>query len=232
MSEYKPLNNLAYEHLRRMIYTGELKFRKVYSETKLAAQLNISRTPMRDALNRLSQERYIDILPSRGFVLHTPTHADTIEAYHIRMMIEGYCGQIVAQHYPDAKARAVIDQMEDALEQQRRLLKDDNAYSLSQFWMDDLVFHKSMLDYFNISSMYVQYESVMHIFMPHHLIETSDVSQKQPRTLERHRSTLIEHAAIIEALKSHKPEQVQAAVRAHIDSGLRALYESQESAPE
>ena len=44
MSDYKALNAIAYGHLRRMIYASELEFNKVYSETKLAAQLSISRT--------------------------------------------------------------------------------------------------------------------------------------------------------------------------------------------
>ena len=133
MSDYKTLNNIAYDHLRGMIYNSELEFHRIYSETKLAAQLSISRTPIRDALNRLAQERYIDILPNRGFMLHTPTQADIVEAYHVRMMIEGYCAEIVANHYPDTASRAVIDRMEDALLQQQRLLEDDGAYSLGQF---------------------------------------------------------------------------------------------------
>ena len=224
MSEYKTLNNIAYEHLRRMIYSGELEFKRIYSETKLARELAISRTPMRDALNRLAQERYIDILPNRGFMLHTPTQADIIEAYHVRMMMESYCGHIVSSHYPDARARTAIDRMEDALEQQQRLLSDDNAYSISQFWLDDLTFHKAPLEYMNISSLIVQFESFMHIFMPHHLIEDADAKKLQPRALERHRSTLVEHAAITEALKSRDPERVTASLRTHLDSSLRALY--------
>lgn len=224
MSEYRMLNNIAYDHLRRMIYNGELEFNKIYSETKLAKQLSISRTPMRDALNRMAQERYIDILPNRGFVLHTPTQADIMEAYHVRLMTESYCGGVVARHYPDAPARAAIDRMEDALEQQQRLLSDDGAYSLSQFWMDDLTFHKALLEYVNISSLITQYEGFMHIFMPHHLIEGLDARKLHPRALERHRSTLVEHAAITEALKSREPEKVTAAIRAHLDSSLRALY--------
>ena len=228
MSEYKTLNNIAYDHLRRMIYNCDLVFNRIYSETKLARELSISRTPMRDALNRLAQERYIDILPNRGFMLHTPTQADIIEAYHVRMMTEGYCGGIVAKHYPDAKSRATIDRMEDALEQQQRLLTDDGAYSLSQFWLDDLTFHKALLEYMNISSLTMQYDSYMHIFMPHHLIEGADAHRQHPRALERHRSTLKEHAAITEALKSREPDRVTEAVRAHLDSSLRARFESRE----
>ena len=224
MSEYRTLNNIAYDHLRGMIYNSELEFHRIYSETKLAAQLNISRTPIRDALNRLAQERYIDILPNRGFMLHTPTQADIIEAYHVRMMIEGYCAEIVARHYPDAAARAAIDRMEDALSQQQRLMEDDSAYSLSQFWLDDLSFHKALLEYMNISSMNAQYDRFMHIFMPQHLVEDEATGGMHPRALDRHRTTLVEHAEITEALKSHDLERVRQSIRAHLDSSLKALY--------
>ena len=224
MSEYRTLNNIAYDHLRGMIYNSELEFHRIYSETKLAAQLNISRTPIRDALNRLAQERYIDILPNRGFMLHTPTQADIIEAYHVRMMIEGYCAEIVSQHYPDAAARAAIDRMEDALSQQQRLLEDDSAYSLSQFWLDDMSFHKALLEYMNISSMNAQYDRFMHIFMPQHLVEDETSGGMHPRAMDRHRTTLVEHRAITEALKSHDLDRVRQSIRNHLDSSLKALY--------
>ena len=224
MSEYRTLNNIAYDHLRGMIYNSELEFHRIYSETKLAAQLNISRTPIRDALNRLAQERYIDILPNRGFMLHSPTQADIIEAYHVRMMIEGYCAEIVARHYPDAAARAAIDRMEDALSQQQRLMEDDSAYSLSQFWLDDMGFHKALLEYMNISSMNAQYDRFMHIFMPQHLVEDEATGGMHPRALDRHRTTLVEHAEITEALKSHDLERVRQSIRKHLDSSLKALY--------
>lgn len=224
MSEYKALNTIAYEHLRKMIYASELEFNKVYSETKLATQLSISRTPIRDALNRLAQERYIDILPNRGFALHTPSQVDIVEAFHVRMMIEGYCGNIVARHYPDPAARTAIERMEDALYRQQHLLEDDNSYSLRQFWMDDIAFHKVPLEYVNIPSLILQFERFMYVFMPHHLIREFDAHQKQPLALERHRSTLVEHAAITEALKSHDPDRIQAAMQTHIESSMKALY--------
>ena len=223
MTEYKALNTLAYEHLRKMIYGSELEFNKVYSETKLADQLSISRTPIRDALNRLAQERYIDILPNRGFRLHTPTQ-DIYEAFHVRMMIESYCAKNVSRHYPETAARTTIARMEDAMDMQRNLLEDDTAYSLSQFWLDDLAFHKATLEYLNIPSVIAQYESFMYVFMPHHLIREYDTHKKQPATLDRHRSTLVEHAAITEAIKSHDDERIQKAIRTHLDSSLKALY--------
>lgn len=223
MSEYRTLNTLAYDHLKEMIYSGELSFNAIYSETKLAAQLSISRTPIRDALNRLSQERYIDILPNRGFKLHKPTEADIVEAYHVRLMIEGYCGASVARHFPrDPKAVSTISRMEDALERQHALVDDSAHYSLNRFWLDDLDFHKALLEYMNISALNLQYESFMHIFMPHYLVMDDAPDSAGEKVLARHRTTLVEHYEIIEALKSHDGDRVQAAIRAHLDSGLKA----------
>lgn len=223
MSEYKALNNIAYEHLRNMIYNCEFEFGRIYSETKLAAQISVSRTPMRDALNKLAHERYIDILPNKGFALHTPSQADINEAYHIRLMIENYCAGIVSEDYPEDCAVATITRMEEALQQQHRLLENDDAYNISQFWLDDLIFHKSLLEHLNILSLVQQYESVMYIFMPHHLIRNPGIHEKDSSVFDRHRSTLIEHANIIRALKSKNNDDIRSAVYTHIDSSLKAL---------
>ena len=228
MSEYKALNSIAYDHLRDMIYHCEFEPGKIYSETKLAAQISVSRTPMRDALNRLAHERYIDILPNRGFALHTPDRADINEAYHIRLMIEDYCAEIVAADYPRSHATETVARMEEALRQQQRLLDNDEAYSIGRFWLDDLIFHKALLEHLNISSLIQQYESVMYIFMPHHLIRNSGAREKESRVLERHRSTLVEHANIVEALKTGNRSETRSAVYAHIDSSLKALMQRME----
>lgn len=223
MAEYKALNNIAYDHLRGMIYNCEFEFGKIYSETKLAAQISVSRTPMRDALNRLAHERYIDILPNRGFTLHTPSRADLQEAYHIRLMIENYCAGIVSEDYPDAPAKDTVSRMEEALQRQRRVLESDGAYSISQFWLDDLSFHKALLEHLNILSLIQQYESVMYIFMPHHLIRNPALREKDSQVIGRHRSTLAEHENIIKALKSKDSREIRTAVYAHVDSGMTAL---------
>ena len=194
MADYKALNNIAYDFLKNMIYNSQFEYNRIYSETKLAAQISVSRTPMRDALNRLAHERYIDILPNRGFMLHTPTENDIMEAYHIRVMTEGYCAKVLTSEYPSASAEATIARMTDALQQQTRLLENDEEYSIGQFWLDDLKFHRALLEHLNIPSLIQEYESVMHIFMPHHLIRNPALHDKDQQVLLRHRSTITEHS--------------------------------------
>lgn len=223
MTSYTSLNTLAYDHLRNMICNCEFEFGVIYSETKLAAQLSVSRTPMRDALNRLAQERYIDILPNRGFTLHSPTPDDIQESCHLRLMAETYCADVVAADWPAPAAQAVAERMEEALGQQSRLLESDADYSIARFWLDDLRFHEALLSYLHISSLTEPYESVMHIFMPHHLIRNPRLHEKDEKVMLRHRSTILEHAEIVAALKAADRDRLQAAIRGHIASSMKAL---------
>lgn len=213
MTDYQKLDNIAYDYLKEMILSRELKFDTIYSETKLANQLSISRTPIRDALNRLARERYIDILPSRGFQLHKPNSADIHEAYHVRLMIEGYCGWFLASDYPKKRAQDTILIMEQALERQKLLMDNTEKTDLRQFWIEDQVFHHAPLDYMKISAFNTQYDTFLHIFMPQHLKDDFVVGRKH--------STIAEHAAIIQALKSGSAEETEAAIRRHMDTSLR-----------
>ena len=58
-----PLNEQAYNYLQKLIMENHFSYQEVYSETKLSKELGISRTPLRDAVHRLAQEGYIDIIP-------------------------------------------------------------------------------------------------------------------------------------------------------------------------
>ncbi|MBQ2616513.1 MAG: GntR family transcriptional regulator, partial [Synergistaceae bacterium] len=63
MNYMKPLQIRAYEALKDMILGGHFEKGEIYSETKVSKELEISRTPIRDAVQRLAQERYIDVIP-------------------------------------------------------------------------------------------------------------------------------------------------------------------------
>lgn len=213
MFEFKPLQSKAYEYIKELILSRKLSFETVYSETKIAADLELSRTPVRDALNRLALERYIDILPNRGFRLHMPTPSDLKQAYHVRMMIEGYCAAMVARDCNCDASRIVLLQMESALNGQIAQLKSGTP-DLKLYWLSDLEFHRAMLSYLNISSLTTQFESYVHNFMPQHL--------RAEYILPRNRDTIGEHRAIIDAIASGDEIATHNAIKKHLDISLEA----------
>ena len=86
-----PLNEQAYNYLQKLIMENHFSYQEVYSETKLSKELGISRTPLRDAVHRLAQEGYIDIIPSKGFMLHQMNRKDVNETFQVRSALETYC---------------------------------------------------------------------------------------------------------------------------------------------
>ena len=86
--EFKILQKEAYQHIKDRILDGSMEYNCIYSESRLALELGISRTPVRDAVHRLFQEGLVDIMPNKGFVLHKMTQQDVIEIYDVRSAIE------------------------------------------------------------------------------------------------------------------------------------------------
>lgn len=87
----------AYEEIRHRILDGKLLPSTPLSEYQLAAQLEISRTPVREALKRLEHEGLIRSYPGRGaFVVELSTQ-DIIEIYQIRSQLEGFAARVAAE---------------------------------------------------------------------------------------------------------------------------------------
>ena len=63
MQSRKSLQDKAYEYLKNQIMDGAFEKGKIYSLAAITASLNMSRTPVRDALLSLSQETLVDVLP-------------------------------------------------------------------------------------------------------------------------------------------------------------------------
>lgn len=215
MLVYRPLQQIAYERIKSMVQNHELDFDTVYSETKFASEFSVSRTPMREALIRLSNERYIDILPNRGFIMHKPSREDMLEAYHVRMALEGYCGQIVAREYQTSKGEGTIKQMSVCHEQQMSLNVNLDQTTLLKFWQYDLDFHISMIHHVNLPSFNQQFEAFMHFFRANRVAGYI--------SLNRNNKTLVEHQKILDALYAGDPSKVLIAIREHLDAGLETI---------
>lgn len=143
----KSLNEQAYEHIRNKITHQELSYQEVYSETKLAKELGISRTPFRDAIHRLVQEGYIDIIPSRGFRLHQLTAKDVEDTFQLRSALEGYCTREIAKQAFTPKAKELFRELQGTVNHLKEIL--DTSRSIPEFVKYDFQFHCKIIGYVN-----------------------------------------------------------------------------------
>lgn len=153
-----PLQIQAYDYLKKMILSGKLEPDVLYSETRMSAKLGISRTPMREALRCLSQDGYITIVPSKGFMLRSLNEQDMEESIQIRCAIEGFCVQVIAAEADTKKGQKLLKELEQLLDKQEKLLsikdEDDktersaeNGAALEEFMEYDHQFHRALVNY-------------------------------------------------------------------------------------
>jgi DNA-binding GntR family transcriptional regulator len=90
-----PLYQLAYERIRDMVVEGRLRPGETVSEVQLADRLEISRTPVREAVKRLVGQGLLEITP-RGLRIFRPTAEDVAEVYFLRAAIEGAIARTAA----------------------------------------------------------------------------------------------------------------------------------------
>ena len=81
---FKILQQQAYEYIKDLILNQQIQYNQIYSESKIALEMGISRTPIRDAVHRLYQEGLIDIIPNKGFSLHKMDQRDVCLLYTSR----------------------------------------------------------------------------------------------------------------------------------------------------
>ena len=130
---------LAYIEIKRRILDNEMPAGSTSLEQEIAAQLEMSRTPVRESLQRLQNEGLIEIIPRRGIRVLPLSSNDMAEIYAILTALESAAAEQVAatgleNHDLEALNKPVV-QMEEALQ------KDD----LTSWAVADEKFHKLLV---------------------------------------------------------------------------------------
>ncbi len=86
----KPLRDHVLDMLHAAIVNGELKPGQVLVEAELAAQLGVSRAPLREAINILSTQGLVEIVPYHGTTVKRLLRKDIEELYNVRSMMEEF----------------------------------------------------------------------------------------------------------------------------------------------
>lgn len=101
------LVNRAYQLAKHRILHADMLPDSFVDEAGLAAELGSSKTPVRQALNRLAQEGFIRILPQRGTLVNRVTIADIQQVYYLREIVEPAAAELAASRATPAQIEAV-----------------------------------------------------------------------------------------------------------------------------
>jgi DNA-binding GntR family transcriptional regulator len=213
MEPYTPLHNNAYEYLRKNILRGKFQPGKFYSETRLAREIGLSRTPVRVALQRLQRERLIEIVPNKGFSVCKMTFDGVIETYQIRAAIEGYAAAQLAMD-KSARGKSEIKKLERLYAKQKQQLKEQ-PFDLSGFTLSDEKFHETLVDY-------LENAALSELFF-NQLYKIHVIAINTFHTAERPFQAVEEHDVIVKAIRSGRGEAAYSAVLSHLENIEKAM---------
>ncbi len=118
----------AYERIRAMIHNGVLPPRSVISGSELVRQLGMSRTPVREALQRLHTEGFMRPVPHKGYQVVELGRTDIVNVYEVRAVLEGLAARLAAKR----RSRTDLAQLADLLDGMTEALDKRDERQLDQ----------------------------------------------------------------------------------------------------
>lgn len=194
----------AYSAIREKIVTGQLKQGDVISITSLADALNISRTPVTNACQRLEMDKFLTVIPKQGVIINTITIDDAREIYELRAAIETYSAKRAFDYFTNAD----IQILKESNLKQKEFMKKNDVYS---FMIEDTKFHKYLLSKYKNS----QFLSILSNLYDRAFL----IGIKSCSTTARMKSSLKEHEDIIQSLADHEKNSFIDSVEVNIING-------------
>ncbi|MFE8011855.1 GntR family transcriptional regulator [Streptomyces antibioticus] len=118
-----PLRDRVYEALLELITTRALRPGQHLVESELAGHLGVSRQPVREALQRLNTEGWVDLRPAQGAFVHEPTEEEADQLLTVRTLLEAEAARLAAAHADEAGITA----LEEILALGMRAAEDDDV---------------------------------------------------------------------------------------------------------
>lgn len=97
------LRRRVFAILEEAVLNGKYKPGESLTESRLAAELGVSRTPIREALTQLENEGLVQLVPNKGAVVTGISAKDIQDIYTIRIMIEGLAARWAAENIDEAE---------------------------------------------------------------------------------------------------------------------------------
>lgn len=198
--KHRTLDAFVVDELRERIVSGALQAGTKIDQQALAEELGVSRMPVREALRRLAAEGFVELLSHRGAVVVQLSHAEIIEIYEMRGVLQGLAARLAVPNYTDEDVAEI-----------KRLLGEMDATQDVQAWTTlNGEFHNRIESPAEARRLHELIERLTLQCAPYLQISVHFLhAQSSPQEL---------HHEIYRAVERRDPEGLEAAVRAHLVS--------------
>jgi len=194
----------AYRELRKMIIHGKLAPGQKIIQEKLAAQMGISRTPLRVALHMLEAENLIEPKNKTGFKVKSIDDKEILEIFDCRIALESTAAGILAKNYTPAEAvklRRFFHHQEDGKED------DYEAYKKTDTQFHDFIVEKCKNNY--LYKLFKQGNLITYI-------ERIGLIRPPEETLQ-------DHLDIVDAILDRDSEAAEKAMKSHLTKSREVI---------
>jgi len=206
--ENRSLTSIIFEKIREDILNKKYKLGEKIVEAKLAEELGVSRTPVREALKQLELDGLVENIPNRGVVVKGITTQDIEDIYLIRMEIEGIAARWCSERIN---------------EEELSELKE--VYELMEFY----TFKNDVEKCFELNTKFheIIYTATKSRYLEHVLrdfqIFMKSTRNKSLRMEGRLDIALMEHKRILDALENRDADKAVEYIKKHIDSSRQNI---------
>ena len=198
-----------YEHVKTMAMTFEIRPGERVNEVEIARSLNVSRTPLREALNRLLMEGFLTRAPNRGFIGRALDAKQVFDLYELRRALEGSIAAIACERATDEE----LLELERFVKASKDRPEDTNASALLAL---DEQFHERVARLTRNEEMV---RALASINARIHYFRWIDMRNG------RRRHTQQEHLRIVKALQSRDAAAVTKLMSGHISQRLDRIVD-------
>ncbi len=203
------LADLAYASLKETILNTDGTSEGRLDERALARNLKISRTPLRDAINRLVSEGFLRVEPRKGVFIIRKTRQEIIEILYVRAALEGMAAKLAVRHLTDEDVAAMKTMFKGFT--RRNVVERMDEYSDA-----NVVFHEFILKLCRNQRLQ---ETAARIYDHMRMVRMLTI-----RLGNRARNALSEHLDLIVAFERRDGDLAGRLMQAHIE-GLAAYVE-------
>lgn len=201
LNVYKPLRDEVFLSLKKAILQGHFKPGERLVEQELAQQMDISRTPIREALRKLELEGLVDYISRRGVVVVGISAEDVVEIYTICAVLEGLAAGLTAKRRSD---REVI-QLQAMLLGMEKYIRQNNLTKLHALHVN---FHHYIA---KMSQSPRLYQTI--VSLQQRVENFTEISCSGPDSLQ---DGWKEHEAIVTAIQKADAEKAERVARNHL----------------
>jgi DNA-binding GntR family transcriptional regulator len=196
----------AYRYLKESILEGHFKPGDRLIERELAAKLNISRTPIREALFRLESQGFVKTVPRKGVVVSNISEDEVIEVFTILSSLEVLAARLAAQKMDEETQKEFDQKIEQLMELEAQ---SEEEFENKHIEMNLLIYKAAKSPkLFEILSGLTDY-----IRMSAHM---------GYETPGRRKESLREHIEIMKAVRNKEVEMAEYLTKIHIENSKKA----------